>query len=155
MNLDRLTDEEIAALITLRKVVQNPFAQMVFQRGSHQCNYRLEAEGAMFEIYKRQNGYDPCNFSCGLSVKKDDGTNLTLLRYNGSNHPHGVIKYECHIHRATARAIAEANADSKSKIKVEGQATATDRYNDLEGALLCLLRDANVTGLNTQRRLPM
>lgn len=140
MNLDNLSDASIETLITMPKTVVNPNAKWVENRGSKQINYELTAENYLFTLYLRQNTFDVEHFSCGLIVIKPDGQKLTLLRYNGSNHPHGDILYKCHIHKATAKAI---NANKLP----ESYAEETDRYTDLNGAFACLCEDAKVTGL--------
>ncbi len=71
------------------------------------------------------------------SLKK----HFILRRYNGCNHEHtNKIEAETitgfHIHIATERY-------QKYKQKAEGYAQKTDRYNNVNGALQCLLEDAN------------
>lgn len=140
MNFNELTDKNIDTLITMRKQVVNPSAKWTENRGSKQKNYELKAGEYLFSLYLRQNSFDAEHFSCGLAVIKPDGQRLTLLRYNGSNHPHGEIHFACHIHRATEKAIRAGK-------KPESHAEQTDSYHSLEGALFCLCQDANVAGL--------
>ena len=68
------------------------------------------------------------------------GVRLTLARYNGSNHQHGDIRYQPHIHRATEAAITDGR-------KPEHAAEETTRYQTLEGALACLIEDFSLSGL--------
>lgn len=140
MDFDNLTEIDIERLISLPKKVVNPNTRWVELRGSKQINYQLKAEGFSFSMYLRQNTYDLEHFSCGLVCIKPDGQKLSLLRYNGSNHPHGDILYACHIHKATERAIREGK-------KPDSYAEQTDRYHSLDGALFCLCEDANISGL--------
>ena len=104
-----------------------------------------------FAIYQRQNLLDPSDFSCGIRCYRVGTTLLTLARYNGPSHLHGDIRYQAHIHRATADAISAGR-------RPESDATETDRYTTLEGATACLLEDFNVDGLKAkpdQPRLPL
>lgn len=140
MNFNELTDKDIHTLITMRKKTVNPSAKWIENRGSKQKNYELKAGEYLFTLYLRQNIFDIEHFSCGLAVIKPDGQRLTLLRYNGSNHPHGDIHFTCHIHTTTEKAIRAGK-------KPESHAEQTGRYHSLEGALFCLCKDANVTGL--------
>jgi hypothetical protein len=140
MNFDAITDIDIAELIKLEKKVKNPGSRWSESRGNKQRNYNVSGGDFLFSLYLRQNTYDEQHFSCGLSVIKPDGQKLTLLRYNGANHPHGDIKYACHIHRASERAIRERK-------KPEWYADETNLYHTLEGALFQLCKDANISGL--------
>ena len=65
---------------------------------------------------------------------------MTLARYNGPSHQHGDIIYRPHIHQATASAIAAGK-------RPEREAEETDRYKTLLGALACLIKDFNLTGI--------
>ena len=75
------------------------------------------------------------------------GEPLTLARHNGPSHEHGDIAYRPHIHRALERAILAGR-------KPESDATPTDRFQSLEGALACLVEDFNVCGLNPKEVTP-
>jgi len=141
MNFDALTDENIAKLIAMPKEVINPNAKWSEFRGSKQVNYDLKAKEYAFLLYLRQNTYDIEHFSCGLVCVAPNGQKIPLLRYNGSNHPHGEILYACHIHKATERAIHEGK-------KPDSYATQTDKYHSLDGALFWLCKDANISGLS-------
>ena len=111
------------------------------------------AEARRFRIYQRQNLNDQHDFSCGILHVPRGGPPLTLARYNGPAHEHGDIAYRPHIHCAAEAAIAAGR-------KPESEATATDRFQCLDGALACLVDDFNVYGLNPknspiQLRLPI
>ena len=71
------------------------------------------------------------------------GKHLSLIRYNGSSHRHGVISYSCHIHSATAEALTAGN-------KIDSHAEETARYKFLQGALACLIDDCGIQGLNAE-----
>lgn len=140
MNFDALSDRDIRELITMVKRATNPSARWQENRGSRQKNFNVEGESYAFQLYLRQNTFDADHFSCGLSVIKPDGQRLTLLRYNGSNHAHGNIRFQCHIHRASERAIEEGR-------KPEWYADTTDTYHTLDGALYLLCNAANISGI--------
>ena len=62
-----------------------------------------------------------------------------LCRYNGKSHEHSNSLesqkfYDFHVHRATAR---YQQAGSRE----DSFAEPTDRYNDLDGAVRCLIQD--------------
>lgn len=145
-----ITDDEIATLQAKGKAVTNAKAKSREQRKSVQTNYSVEALDGQekFELYTRQNLIDQENYSCGLIYKHPSGAQITLARYNGSNHEHRnplengeLIRFKCHIHRATQRYIELGD-------KAEKYAETTDRYNDLKGAIGCLLVDWNIAGLH-------
>lgn len=147
-----ITDDEISFLLAQAKVVINPKAKSREQRKSVQANYAVESvDGSgKFELYTRQNLIDADNYSCGLIYKHPSGNDITLARYNGSNHEHrnplesgDLIRFKCHIHRATQRYIELGD-------KAEKYAETTDRYTNLQGAIRCLLVDWSITGLHTQ-----
>lgn len=140
MNFDQLTDADIALLISRPKRVTNPQVRWQEKPGHRQRNFKLDCADYSFELYLRQNVFDSEDFSCGLKVIKPDGQPLTLLRYNGKSHKHGEIEYECHIHRASERAMVAGK-------KPEHFASATQAYRSLDGALACLVQDAVISGL--------
>jgi len=140
MNFDCLNDKDISYLINLQKHVKNPNTRWADKPGHKQKNYKVTGGDYLFELYVRQSHIDTEDFSCGLSVIKPDGQRLTLLRYNGSNHIHHEIKFSCHIHKATERAINLGK-------KPESFAEKTEIYHTLDGALFCLVSDAIISGL--------
>ena len=140
MNFDALTDTDIQELIDMPKRVTNANARWKDNRGSRQKNYTVDGGDHLFRIYMRQNLFDQENFSCGLAVIKPNGEPLTLLRYNGSSHPHGDIKYACHIHKTTEHSIMIG-------AKPESFAKETSEYSSLDGALSSMVRDANISGI--------
>ena len=140
MNFSQLTDSDIHSLVSMPKRVTNPAARWTTYPGHRQKNYAVQGGDLLFNLYLRQSDLHQNNFSCGLWLLKPDGEKLTLLRYNGSSHPHGDIHFKCHVHKATEAAI------SKGK-KPEHYATETDEYHSLNGALFCICQDANISGL--------
>ena len=149
-----INDARIAELLSLDKTVTNPRSRTV-DRGSHkQGNYRVESkDGQSFTLYTRQNNKMEEDFSCGLLWYMPSGDVLTLVRYNGSSHPHtnrlekSELDFSCHIHRATEKYIMAGK-------KAEGFAEPTNRYSTLAGALHCLVTDCNISGLLTQPEQP-
>lgn len=140
MNFDRLTDGDIQALIDLPKVVKNPGTRWSESRGNRLRDFRVDGDSHLFGLYLRQNLYDIENFSCGLRIEKPSGGHITLLRYNGSNHVHRPADYQCHIHKASQRAIREGK-------RPEYYATVCTDYWTLDGALCCLCHNASISGL--------
>ena len=140
-----LSNDDLDALRSTSKRVTNPGARWTEKPGRHrQRNYHAESEdGGRYRIYLRQNLDDPRDFSCGLALLHRGGKPLSLIRYNGSSHPHGDIRYRCHVHRATAEALVVGR-------KIDSHAEETDRYNTLEGALACLIDDCGVQGLSAR-----
>lgn len=142
------TEEQIEEFLTEVKRVKNPKARWTEQRRSRRKNYDvISADGRRkYTLYIRQNMILPDNFSCGLRIEIPGREPVTLVRYNGCDHPHENplegqdVSYKCHIHRATERYIVLGR-------KPEHFAAVTDRYNDCDGALKCLLTDCNITGI--------
>ena len=71
----------------------------------------------------------------------------TISGWNGSNHQHGDIRYQPHIHRATEAAITDGK-------KPEHAAEETARYQTLEGALACLIEDFSLSGIRANPDQP-
>ena len=94
-------------------------------------------------VYQRENLDDASDFSCGIAYLPRGAPLLTLARYNGPSHEHGDITYRPHIHRASENAITAGR-------KAESDATESDRFESLEGALACLMEDFNMSGLKAQ-----
>ena len=140
-----LSDDDLNGHRTVSKRVTNPGARWSEKPGRHrQRNYAaISDDGSSYRIYLRQNLDDERDFSCGLALMQRGGKPLSLVRYNGSSHTHGEIRYRCHIHRASAEALAAGR-------KIDSRADETDRYATLEGALACLIEDCGVRGLTAQ-----
>lgn len=153
MPFESLTDVKIENLLKCNKQLSNPKAKFKEIEGRKQINYKavaLDGSNHQFEIYYRQNlreGMED-DFSCGISWISSNGEQITLKRYNGPshNHPNHLEQtktgYNCHIHLATERYI-------KANRKPEGFAEITDRYTSVEGALHCLIKDCNISGIKT------
>lgn len=142
-----MKDEEIEKYIKIEKKLSDTNIKWKNQRKSLQSDFNVYNTelGISFTIYLRQNLIDPDHFSCGLVINLNN-EKITLLRFNGCNHEHTnhlekeKFAFKYHIHRATQRYI-----DSNQKI--DGYAYPTERYSNLEGAIKCLLADANITGI--------
>ena len=139
------SDGDLNRLRSARKIVTNPGARWSEKPGRHrQRNFKVESEdGSVFRVYLRQNLDDEQDFSCGLALVQRGGKPLSLVRYNGSSHVHGEIRYRCHIHRASAEALAAGR-------KIDSDADETDRYKTLDGALACLIEDCGVQGISAR-----
>ena len=150
------SDDELEDLARLPKTIRNPGARWPkkprLSPVHRQRVFRAEAasdEGRtlFFQVYQRLNLRDETNYSCGIAYLPTGGPRLTLARYNGSNHVHAAIRYQPHIHRATASAIAAGR-------KPESDAKTTTRFNTMEGALACLIEDFHVSGLKAEHDTP-
>ena len=133
------SNDDLDALRRASKKVLNKKTRWIEKRGRQkQRNYVLESEnGEQYSIYLRQNMDDERDFSCGLALIFKSGKRFTLVRYNGSSHIHGKIRYKCHIHRATAEALQAGK-------KIDSYAEETKRYRTLNGALACMIEDCFV-----------
>ena len=154
MTIRLYTDEELDSLRAMPKQVVNPGSRWSNKPARapvhRQRSFQALGEGGQesrFEIYQRQNMQDDADFSCGIALVSLDGSRLTLARYNGPSHEHGNIHYRTHIHRATAKAIASGK-------RPECEASATDRYTTLDGALACLVDDFRVIGIPSSHDAP-
>ncbi len=141
MTDQRFSNDDLDKLRSSLKRVTNPAARWVEKPGHRQRNYDAKTnDGVRYRLYQRQNMNDEKDFSCGPALIREGEKSLSLIRYNGSSHRHGDIRYDCHIHRATAEAIAAGK-------RVDSYAEKTDRYQNLEGALVCLIKDCGVQEL--------
>ncbi len=144
------TEPELDALRSMPKRINNPRARWLTKpkaRPSHrQRSFQLtggDDENVRFLVYQRQNLEDQQDFSCGISYLPRGAQPLTLARYNGPSHEHGDIAYRPHIHRASAKMIATGR-------KAESDATDTDRFETVVGALACLMEDFHVSGVEVR-----
>ena len=154
MSIRLYTTAELDRLRLAPKRILNPGARWSVKpqaRPVHrQRNFRVAGgsdQTMKFQIDQRQNLGDEHDFSCGIRYLPHHGEPLTFARYNGPSHEHDDIAYRPHIHRASERAIAAGK-------KPESEATETDRFQSLEGALACLVEDFNVYGLNPNDSRP-
>ncbi len=149
----KLTDQEIADLISERKPLPTDFAERLnsFKDKYNHRESELEVTGvkrSKFIIIIRQNKSNPFDFSVILAFRIP-GSNVIfrLRRYNGKSHRHrnkienALLNRTYHVHNATERY-------QQNGFKEEDFATETDRYADINGALMCLLQECNFTNPN-------
>lgn len=146
------TDEKFEQLMQMRKQIKNPGAHWSDRPKSHighkQRNFKamaVDIPGVNFGVYMRQNIDLDEDFSCGIEYRPFVGSSIVLARYNGPSHWHRdadkVIDRRPHIHRASERAISMGK-------KPDWFADETDRFETLEGALACLMKDYSLTGIS-------
>ena len=139
-----LTDSEIAALIAETKLLPTDYLQKVQtkpKRGHRERELELVAtSGNTFRVILRESSFNPIDFSVILAWLPPQTTNpFRLCRYNGKSHEHtNVLElqkfYDFHVHRATERYQA-------SGLREDSFAEPTTRYQNLTGALQCLIQD--------------
>jgi hypothetical protein len=139
-----LTDAEIAALIAEAKPLPDDYQQRVQtkpKRGHRERELDLVgANGSDFRLILRQSSFNPLDFSVILAWLPPQSTSsFRLCRYNGKSHEHtntleSHTFYEFHVHRATARY-------QQSGLREDSFAEPTARYQDVAGALQCLIQD--------------
>lgn len=158
MAFESVTDNKITELLTIPKKVTNPSVRAKLKDGHEQYNYSvvcIENDEYRFELYTRQNKREGMedDFSCGLNWIAPNGETLILCRYNGPNHNHPnhleneKLGFKCHIHKTTEKYI-------KANRKPEGFAKISIEYNTLKGALFCLVKDCNISGIATKQDSP-
>jgi len=142
------TDAEIYALIRERKMMSRGWSPLIRFNPKHRhSRKRLQLTGQKgneFLLILRQNQENRLDFSVILAVRAPkSGKVFRLLRYNGKSHTHTnrlegeVFDEVFHIHIATERY-------QRSGAREDAYAEVTDRYDDLNGALNCLIHDANL-----------
>ena len=136
----KYTDQQIAELINERKVLPDDWR---IQLDKNDSLYIIGERGNRFRIITNLNTKYPSDFSVILAVvNPKKGADFRIRRYNGMHkrpHNNKIEKqkiYGYHIHSATER-YQERGYDE------EAYAEKTDRYNNLKGALHCLIQDAN------------
>lgn len=141
-----LTDDMIGLLLACPKIVLAKRPRET-PKGKHiEKNLEVPSEDNKyrFTLITRQSTLIPDNYSCGLLWHNTPTTKVILTRYNGSDHVHAnpleseAFSFSCHIHKATERYISAGR-------KIEHYATATTRYNSLDGAMNCLMKDHNIS----------
>ena len=142
-----LTDNEIASMVNEQKPVPldlRNISQLKPKRGHKEWLINVLGDSRNeFRIILRQNKFNHLDFSIILAVRLPRSNKIfRLRRYNGKSHEHtNHIENETfsdyHIHFATERY-------QNSGAKEDAYAEPTDRYNDINGALECLIIDANL-----------
>lgn len=141
------TDDEIAAFITEVKLLPSNYIHALFNFRT--VNQHIESKlsvpginGNNFVIILRKNRINSLDFSVILSIEKPQSNQVFILRrYNGKSHRHtnkieGNRFYDFHIHEATERYQMRG-------MNPEGYAYLTDRYNNFEEAIFCLLNECH------------
>lgn len=139
-----LTETEIAALIGEAKPLPHDYRQRIQtkpKRGHRERELDLTgANGNEFRLILRESSFNPLDFSVILAWLPPQSTvPFRLCRYNGKSHEHtnaleSQTFYEFHLHRATERY-------QQSGLREDSFAEPTTRYQDLSGALQCLIDD--------------
>ena len=139
------SDSDISQLVAERKPLPQDWrarlrlrTKLGHEESFLDCTGQL---GSQFRLILRQSSLNVLDFSAILGVYVPQSNRLfRLRRYNGRSHEHtnnveGETFYGYHIHLATER-YQEMGA------REDAYAEATERYDDLDGALQCLLDDA-------------
>ena len=136
----KYTDQQIAELINERKVLPDDWRTQLDKSDSL---YIIGESESRFRIITNVNKKYPSDFSVILAViNPKKGADFRIRRYNGMHKRPHINKIEkqkifgYHIHFATER-YQERGYDE------EAYAEETDRYDNLKGALHCLIQDAN------------
>jgi hypothetical protein len=139
-----LTEHQIAALLAEPKMLPSDYRSRVQtkpKRGHRERELDVDgAQGGKFRLILRQSGFNPLDFSVILAWLPPQSTALLrLCRYNGKSHEHtnaleNRTFYDFHIHRSTERY-------QRSGLREDAFAEPTNRYQDFEGALRCLIQD--------------
>lgn len=145
----KYSDQQITELINETKTLPDDWRDIIYKKG------KLDIEGDngnTFRIIARQHKSVPLDFSVILAIVTPAGQVFRLRRYNGWTNPHTnrIEKNEVdgfHIHFATERYQRRGQRE-------DAYAEETSRYNDFEGAVRCLIEDANFQEpLQSQSRL--
>lgn len=148
MKSEEIKDNEIMALIKCQKSVMNkPRTSVDFRhKKRNYALHSLEYPEYKFTLYYRQNTEDEEDYSVGILVTFQDGSELTLIRFNGSSHIHPnrientEIEWQPHIHFATERYIAAGK-------KAESYAEPTNAYQSPDEALCYAAKYCNIQNL--------
>lgn len=133
------SDHEIEEFMRERKVLPNNWHSLLYKEGELDVT---GDDGNKFRIIVRLNASYPFDFSVILAILVPPSDRVfRLRRYNGWTNPHinRIEKNEVegfHIHYATERY-------QRKTPKEDGYAKRTDRYKDFNGAVQCLIEDAN------------
>ena len=139
------TEDAIAALVGERKPLPKDWrtkGRLRDKRGHKERELDFTGvAGNEFRLILRQSTVNPLDFSVILAVHVPQSNQLfRLRRCNGNSHEHtnhieGETFYGFHTHIATERYQEIGSRE-------DAYAEATDRYDDFEGALDCLEKDA-------------
>ena len=145
-----LTEDEIAQLIGLPKVIVNQAPSAGYSEGDNHRRGHLDLQGKSdpslrFSVFIRQNMTFIENYSIGLRYHSGIsmlGT-ITIMRYNG---PHGETSQtpdghfaQPHIHRITASELASGSSHPQERARY-----LTNRYSTFEEALAAFIEDTAI-----------
>ena len=151
-----LSDEKIKALIEERKSLPIGWCQKFTEapKRGHIDYHLSNIEGDMgnqFEIILRESNSNPSSFAVifGVYLPKF----FRLIRYNSNDHTHnnkieGNRVCGFHIHYTTER-YQRRKLYEDVNTKIDDYAKETTRYQDLKGALRCVIKDANFQETST------
>ena len=142
----RYSEEEIKGFIDECKPLPSNYRQQILPRPKRGHKERELAitgvNGSDFRLILRQSTFNAFDFSVILAVVPPKSTQLfRLKRYNGRHGEHtnsieGITFRDCHIHIATERY-------QDIGMREDSFAVLTDRYSDINGAIICMLDDCN------------
>ena len=139
----RYSDAEIEEFVQERKVLPDDWYSRLIRPNKEKGELTVIGDnGNAFRIIVRPDDAMPLDFSVILVViPPRSNQDFKLRRYNGRHggHRNRIEKERIegfHIHYATERY-------QRRGLKEEAYALPTDRYNNYEGALRCLIEDAN------------
>ena len=140
----RLTDNEIATLITESKPLPEDYAvriQAKPKRGHKERELDLTGtNGGEFRLVLRQSLLNSLDFSIILAYQIPKTNQMfRLRRYNGKSHEHtnaleDQTFYDFHIHTATQRY-------QETGMREDSFAEPTSQFGDFQGAIHCMLKD--------------
>jgi len=139
-----VSDSEIPSLIAQSKPLPIDYVHRVQtrpKRGHREREWELVgAGGNTFRLILRQSSENVLDFSVILAwMPSQSSVAFRLCRYNGKSHEHtNALEsqkfYDFHIHRATERY-------QRSVGREDSFPEPTSRYQDLSGALQCMIQD--------------
>ena len=138
-----LTDSQINELLSEKKLLAPDYQEQLrlkLKRGHQERELEIIGEkDSGFIIILRLNQINPLDFSAILAYSiPRTTTHFRLRRYNGKHEHTNKIEqqtfYNFHIHTATERYQLLGQEE-------DAFAEPTDRYNDLSGAIKCLVED--------------
>ena len=147
---------ELKTLVEERKSLPIGWCQKFTKTPKHgQTERRLSniegATGNIFEIILRESNSNPSSFAVVFGVYLPKY--FRLIRYNSDNHTHtnkieGNRVCGFHIHYTTERYQRRKLCEDMNT-QIDDYAKETTDYQDIKGALRCLIKDANFQETST------
>ena len=151
MTLWNFTEEELALLRSMPKHEAEPHEPWLAKpptRPRHvqrtmvfRGEWTPEFGDAEFSVYVRRGLVEAGDYSCGIGYRLERKESLMLARYDGGGHEHREIVDRPHIHWLTAESLSSTSIP-------ELEAAATDRFDNLESAVYCLIEDFNLSEID-------